>query len=299
MDAASKTMKVLILEDDTFSRKYFQNIVERQGFICEAVENGRIGYDFYKQFDPDVIICDIQMPEMDGLQFLEKIRADNSDAIVIMATAFESEDYAIRALELGANNYLKKPVYPDNLLSLLNKYKAIIEQHTVFDNLIQTTEKLEFIKYFKSDMRSVPIIVDYLMQYIRESFEDSERIGIELGIAELVTNAVEHGNLNISYAEKSDALEEDRLPELVNERLSDPEIAQRTVKIDFKLNTEFCQWIITDQGNGFDWNKVQNPLLNDRAEKLHGRGIFISRFQFDEMEYLGIGNSVRILKKLK
>ncbi len=299
MDTAVNTMKVLILEDDTFSRKYFQNIVERQGFICEAVENGKIGYEFYKEFDPDVIICDIQMPEMDDLEFLEKIRGDNSDAIVIMATAFESEDYAIRALELGANNYLKKPVYPDNLLSLLNKYKHIVEQHTVFDNLIQTTEKLEFIKYFKSDMRSVPIIVDYLMQYIRESFEDSERIGVELGLAELITNAVEHGNLNISYAEKSEALDEDRLPELVNQRLTDTEIAKRTVKVDFILNTEFCQWIITDQGNGFDWNNVQNPLLNDRAEKLHGRGIFISRFQFDEMEYLGKGNSVRILKKIK
>jgi len=216
-----------------------------------------------------------------------------------MATAFESEEYAIKALEFGANNYLKKPVYPEDLVRLLKKYKAIVEEHITFDNLIIHTERIEFIKHFKSDMRSVPVIVDYLLQYIKESFEDSDRIGIELGLAELITNAVEHGNLNITYAQKSEALENDKLAELVAQRMAIPEIAKKTVAIDFKLNKEFCQWIITDQGEGFDWNKVQNPLLNDGVEKLHGRGIFISRFQFDELEYLGKGNSVRIFKRLK
>jgi YesN/AraC family two-component response regulator len=291
-------MKVLILEDDAFSRKYFLNIVERQGIICEAVENGVLGLEIFDNFDPDVVICDIQMPEMDGLQFLETIRRRNSDAIFIMATAFESEEYAIRALELGANNYLKKPVYPENLVRLLQKYQEMVEQHTVFDNLVIRTEKLEFTQFFKSDMRSIPAMIDYLMQYVKEFLEDSEKIGIELGLAELITNAVEHGNLNISYLEKSEALENNRFTELIESRLLNPEITKRTVKIDFKQNSDFFQWIISDEGNGFNWLDVQNPLLTEGIEKLHGRGIFISRFQFDEMEYLEKGNVVRILKKI-
>lgn len=297
--SVEKKMKVLILEDDKFSRKYFQNIVEREAYVCEVAENGQEGYEIYQKYNPDVIICDIQMPEMDGLTFLEKIRNENSRAIVIMATAFESEEYAIKALELGANNYLKKPVYPEDLVQLLQKYRGILEEHTVFDNLIIRTEKLEFTKHFKSDMRSVAIIVDYLLQYVKETFEDAELIGVELGLAELIANAVEHGNLDISYIEKSEALEADTLSELVAKRLENPEIAKKTVAIDFKLNNEFCEWTITDQGKGFDWKNVQNPLLNDGIEKLHGRGIFISRFQFDELEYSEKGNSVRILKKIK
>lgn len=291
------TMRVLVLEDDDFSRKYFLNIVEREGYTCKVAANGKIGYDIYKDFIPQVIICDIQMPEVDGLQFLEKIKTENSKAIVIMATAFESEEYAIKALELGANNYLKKPVYPEDLVRLLKKYKNIVEEHKVFDNLIIDTEKIEFIKHFNSDMRSVPVIVDYLMQYIKDAFEDSDKIGLELGLAELITNAVEHGNLNITYAEKSEALENDKLADLVADRLSNPEIANKTVKVEFMLNEELCRWTITDQGEGFDWENVQNPLLDEGVEKLHGRGIFISRFQFDEMQYLGKGNSVRIMKK--
>jgi len=299
MAAESFSMKVLIVEDDVFSRKYFNNIVTVAGYDCKAAEDGKVGLQVFKDFKPDLIISDIQMPNMDGLTMLAEIRKQKSDAIVIMATAFDSEDYAIKALELGANNYLKKPVHAENLKRLLNKYYTIVKNRTISSDIIHNISQLHFIKQFKSDMSRVPMIVEHLMKETHDTFEDNERIGLELGLAELLANAVEHGNLEIDYPTKSAALDNDELDSLYLKKLADPKIAARKVTVEFTLNDEYCEWIIADEGQGFDYNAVQNPLKNESILKLHGRGIFISKFQFDDLEYLGKGNVVRIRKNRK
>lgn len=292
-------MRVLVVEDDVFSNKYFHNIVNVAGHDCRVAKNGKQGLEVFEQYNPHVVISDIYMPVMDGLEMLAAIRKKKSDAIVIMATAFDSEQYAIKALELGANNYMKKPVHADNLKRLLSKYFNLLKNRSIASDIVLEVERLEFRKHFKSDMESVPLIVEHLIKQTGNAFDDSQRIGLELGLAELLANAVEHGNLSISYEEKSRALEENRLDELYRQRLGEPEIAKRTVDVDFVLDAEKCQWTITDQGEGFDWKAVQNPLKDEGILKLHGRGIFISRFNFDEMEYSGKGNVVRVMKKIK
>lgn len=289
-------MKVLVVEDDPFSRKYFKNIVSLSGFESFVAENGQEGLSVFKTHDPDVIICDIQMPVMDGLHMLEEVRARHSDAIVIMTTAFDSEEYAIKALELGANNYLKKPVHADNLRRLLSKYNNILKNRNIVSDMVVAVDRMHYRKSFKSGMEYVPMIVEHIIKDIEDLFDDSELIGVQLGLVELVANGVEHGNLNITYEEKSKAIEEDKLEELYRSRLADPEIAAKRITIEFSRDQEACQWIITDEGNGFDWQSVHSPLREEGITKLHGRGIFISRFQFDEMEYLEKGNMVRIRK---
>ena len=69
------------------------------------------------------------------------------------------------------------------------------------------------------------------------------------------------------------------------------------VTVDFTMDAEACEWVISDEGDGFDWRSVQNPIEDEDLFKAHGRGIFLARFQFDELEYLGNGNTVRVNKK--
>lgn len=290
-------MKVLIVEDDFFSRQYFESIVKTLKYECRAVENGEEGLKTFQTFKPDIILSDIQMPKKNGLELLEDIRLQKSDVIVVMITAFDSEDYAIKALQLGANNYLKKPINHDNLLRILRKYKGILENRSIKKNIIDSIIRREFTMKIKSEINIVSIIVEQLIHEVETIFEDNELISIQLGLVELVTNSVEHGNLEIDYQEKTEALDNNTLEALYEERLSDPKKANRFVTIEFNQNTEYCQWLIKDEGDGFDWQNVKNPLEGESILELHGRGIFISRFQFDELEYLGNGNTVRVLKK--
>lgn len=297
MSDAPRNMKVLIAEDDPFSRQYFDTIVDVEGYERQTAKDGQEAIELFKAFDPDLVISDIQMPVVDGLELLEEIRRQKSDAIVIMATAFNSEDYAIKALQLGANNYLKKPIQSEDLKRTLRKYYSIFKSRRIQRDVISSIVKRSFTVRFQSDIELIPMIVDQLMREVEGIFEDNERVGIELGLSELITNSIEHGNLEISYQQKSAALDSNNLSELYTDRQSDPRFSSRQVHIEFEMDTECCQWTIIDEGNGFDWETVKNPLVEEGLLGLHGRGIFISRFQFDDLHYLGNGNTVVIRKK--
>ncbi|MDO9065432.1 MAG: ATP-binding protein, partial [Sulfuricella sp.] len=112
------------------------------------------------------------------------------------------------------------------------------------------------------------------------------------GYSELLINAVEHGNLGITYAEKGQLLREGRWADEVESRLKNPLYSERLVKVVMEKTASSCIVTIADQGSGFDWQKYIG-FSPERAFDLHGRGIAMSKaMSFDGLEYLGNGNTV-------
>jgi len=289
-------MKILILEDDHASRTYLSSLLSLNKYECKAAQNGEEGLVMFEEFMPDLVLSDIQMPKMSGLEFLKAIRRDNSDAIVIMVTAYGSEDYAIKAFREGANNYLKKPIYEEELLTLLAKYKPIVAQKNIKESIPSLVMQRSLTMKFDSEVGIIPRVVDFLIAETGTMFTKDELINVELGLVELMMNAVEHGNLNITYQEKNKALETNSLIELYEERKVDERYQGRKVTVLYNQNQEGCEWMISDEGNGFDYHDLPDPTSNDNLLDMSGRGIFISKFMFDGLEYLGKGNMVRIKK---
>jgi YesN/AraC family two-component response regulator len=291
-------VKVLIVEDDYPSREYLINLIGLEGYDFKAAENGKEGLEIYKNYDPDVIISDIQMPYMDGLELLSTIRKDKSDTIFIITTAFGSEDYAIEALRRGANNYLKKPIRKNSLLSLLEKYKSLVESHKLAEKAQGRIVKKDILLEFDTNISHIPAIISQLISEMNVELDDSEITNIELGLDELITNALEHGNLGISFDEKVEASNNNTMQELYVEKMKNEEYANRKLRVYYKLRPEYCEWLIEDEGKGFDWRLIPDPTQSAQLMELNGRGIFITHFLFDEMEYLGKGNKVRVRKNL-
>ena len=126
-------------------------------------------------------------------------------------------------------------------------------------------------------------------------YKNNEKINIEIGLLEIVTNAIEHGNLEISYKEKQQAIENNIIGELIKEREKNSKFANRKVIIHFSIDKTSCHWIIKDEGKGFDWTSIPSPL-NENITNLTGRGIFITKHLFDELEYIGNGSIVKLKK---
>jgi anti-sigma regulatory factor (Ser/Thr protein kinase) len=126
---------------------------------------------------------------------------------------------------------------------------------------------------------------------------DPQRVA--MGLSELLVNAIEHGNLAISYADKSRLLQMGRWQEEVEERLLNSQYNSRKVVVKFAADDDAIQIHILDEGDGFDWQ----PFLDfspERAFDPHGRGISMARMMsFDSLEYQGKGNEVlvRVLRK--
>lgn len=291
-------MKVLIVEDDNASRFFLESLLESNGYTFRSAANGIEGLNIFDEYKPDLVLTDIQMPIMDGLELLEAIRDKKSETIVIIITAFGTENYAIQALHLGANNYLKKPVSSQALLRLLKKYKSIITSKYSPDALPGYLINRNFQIEFKSEFNKIPKIVDKVIVESSLEIDDNIKVNIELGLVELITNAIEHGNLAIGYHEKQKALDEGTLDELYEDRVNNPKFRNRKIFIDFFTDNKIVRWTITDEGEGFDWNLLPNPTDQDHILELSGRGIFITRFLFDKVEFSGKGNVVTATKFL-
>ncbi len=117
---------------------------------------------------------------------------------------------------------------------------------------------------------------------------------VVVGLTELMINAVEHGNLEISYEEKTRLFEMDCWDSEVSRRLSESPYADRQVRVEFARLCDRIQVTITDEGQGFDWRQYLNIDIA-RVHHKHGRGIAMSRLiSFDEVEYRGPGNEVSV-----
>jgi len=126
-------------------------------------------------------------------------------------------------------------------------------------------------------------------------FQSLEKVRV--GLSEMLTNAIEHGNLGITGEDKLDATENGTYYELVNARLVDPIYKSRVVTFTYKIDDEGIIMEIEDEGIGFNVDELPDPTDPDSLLKLHGRGILITRMYFDAVSYNDKGNKVTISKR--
>lgn len=135
-----------------------------------------------------------------------------------------------------------------------------------------------------------------------EKHMDYEKISrLRLGLREMIINAIEHGNLEISYEDKTNALISEQFKELLSKRQSDLKNKNKRVSIDYSLNNERVLYTIRDEGTGFNYRDMlrQDPDKVNGLYASHGRGIMLARGLFDVLEYNEAGNEVNLIKYFK
>lgn len=272
-------MKVLIVEDDAPSRSFMKDTIESQGLEVHIAENGEEGLATFKKINPQLVLSDINMPKMDGLELLSEIRKISPRAIVVMVTAFGCEEYAMKALELKANNYLKKPVRHAELLPLLKKYESLTKEKPENKPQPSQTKKPTFSIKMDSVLEEVPDMVDWLIKSTGNYLDESGQLDAKIGLVELLNNAIAHGNWGSET--NGDA----------NQILN----RARQVRVEYKTSETYCEWTISDEGKGFDWESYMERLDADPLGQT-GKGILCCKFHFSELLYNSPGNSVTARK---
>jgi anti-sigma regulatory factor (Ser/Thr protein kinase)/predicted hydrocarbon binding protein len=139
-------------------------------------------------------------------------------------------------------------------------------------------------------------ITDNLQKYM----DKTDITSIRIGLREIIINSIEHGNLNISFEEKTEAILNDRYFEFINERQSNPDHRDKRVRIEYLISASKAIYKVTDQGKGFNHRKFLSGLSDDPAEMMlaHGRGISMVKSIFDEVRYNSKGNQVLLVKHI-
>lgn len=114
--------KILICDDTKFMRTMLKNSLEKEGYqVVDEAENGEILIKKYKQLKPDLILIDITMPIMDGISALSSIMEIDSNANVIMCSAMGQEEIVIKAIKVGAKDFIVKPFKTERLIESVKK----------------------------------------------------------------------------------------------------------------------------------------------------------------------------------
>lgn len=294
-------MRALLVEDDPVSLAFLREAVESSGWEVVSAETGREGIALFRQHHPDVVIADIEMPDMDGLEVLKEIRQESAETIVIIETGGEKLDYPIAALRHQANNFITKPFNPDEIQNLLRKYEKVTRDRQAGHHVEQTMLVEKRIHYcLENDLHLVPALVNQLLEELPSQIDSGEQLNLRLGLTEILANAIEHGNLEISGEEKQKILEsgEGHWHELLKSRAQDPAFANRRVRVEYQQTRESLNWRVSDEGPGFDWQAIMEPPQPGQLEKMHGRGILLSRLSFDVIRFEEPGNTVLLEKRL-
>ena len=113
---------ILICDDAAFMRMMIKDILTKNGYgIAGVAENGVVAIDKYNETKPDLVLMDITMPEMDGIQALKKIRENDPSALVIMCSAMGQQAMVIEAIQSGAKDFIVKPFQADRVLEAVKK----------------------------------------------------------------------------------------------------------------------------------------------------------------------------------
>ncbi len=294
---------LLIVEDDLVSQKLLQSFLKNEDFNLFLANDGEEASQLIRQKPHDFfhcIISDYLMPNKDGIQLLEELKqhAEYKKIPFILQTTANSEAEIQRGINAGAFYYLIKPITKETLISVVNAALKDFQNHKdILTTLKGIHKAFPLITDGRFEVRTIDE-AKHLSSFIALLTTDPNSIGI--GFLELMVNAVEHGNLGITYDEKTQLIRDSQLSEEINRRLALPENHRKFVAVDLRHNDETLVVTITDMGNGFDFENYLDFSL-ERAMDNHGRSIMMAnKLSFDELTYLDGGRQVRCLtRKLK
>lgn len=113
---------ILIVDDASFMRMMIKDILTKNGFeVLGEAENGAVAVERYKELNPDLVIMDITMPEMDGIQAVKEIKKINGEARVVMCSAMGQQAMVIEAIQAGAKDFIVKPFQADRVVEAVKK----------------------------------------------------------------------------------------------------------------------------------------------------------------------------------
>ncbi len=288
----AETIKVLAVDDNMVNLEIICCTLPTKEYKVVCAKSGEEALKLLQKKLFDIVLLDRKMPGIGGLETLKRIKQTPTlnDIPVIFQTARSQSNEIIEGINAGAFYYLTKPFHKEMLLSIVRAASADIRQRRISSKEAQNN----WINYGMMD--SCKLKIKTLEEarvtalYLSHLYPEPEKV--LFGIQELIINAIEHGNLDIGYAKKSDLIEKGNWAKEIAKRQKLPENKNKFVDINYQSECENITLMIKDCGNGFDWKEYME-ISPDRVSDNHGRGIALTALScFDKMHYSGCGNEV-------
>lgn len=287
--------KILVVDDEETVRTILAKFLYNEGFEPIEATQGEQAIELYRMIKPTLVVSDIMMPKMDGLTLLQKLRSIDANAIVILMTGYGSEDILLKALRGGAINYFKKPFIFQEMIDFIRhvlEHRREIDTSQFFSSHL-VEESKTFV--FNTGAADILPIINQVTTHLKNIVAEHEIVNLKVGIEEMIINAIEHGNLGITFAMKNDAIKKGKWGNLLQSRLEEGENHEKKIFVESELKPSSFLIKIRDEGEGFDWQSLPQ-LTAEALLSYNGRGIFLTKIYYDDVLYSQTGNEVTLIK---
>jgi CheY-like chemotaxis protein len=291
-------VRVLVVDDSPMDRRLSGSLLKkRAGMEPIYAENGREALLCIATEKPEIVLTDLQMPEMDGLELVEAIRRDHPYLPVILMTAHGSEDIAVQALRRGAASYVPKRNLAAELVRTVQDVLAVARLDRREQLLLSCLTATESHFVLDNDISKVPALVSHIEQSLARMrlCDETGRIQVAVALREALVNAIFHGNLEVS----SSLLEEanDAFTQLVEQRRRETPYRDRNVYVFARETRLEATYVVRDEGSGFDPSTLPDPTDLANLEKPSGRGLMLIRTFMDEVRHNAKGNEIHMVMR--
>jgi CheY-like chemotaxis protein len=312
-------VRVLIVDDSATERRLAGGLLEKSdelklsdadGLLSKSEEltlsyagDGAEALAALAEKPVDVVVTDLQMPEMDGLELVAAMRVHHPEIPAVLITSRGSETLAFEALAKGAASYVPKSQLADRLVETVNQVIAARWGEQSERNLVKCRRRSDYTFSLENDVALIDPLVDFAQQCVVDMGLDDAtgqyRVGIALRHALL--NALYRGNLEISPTDMQlsrEALLLGGEKGLVTERLGQQPYCDRRIHVRVAASPAQLHYVVRDEGPGFDTSRVPDANFETWDENT-GRGLMLMRVFMDEVQFNEQGNEVTLIKQYR
>lgn len=290
---------VLVVDDNALDRKIAGQCVEKSGWTPAFAENGHEAMQKIEEDPPDVILTDLQMPEMDGLELVQQVKARFPRIPIVLVTAKGSEEIAVSALKSGASSYVPKRKlardFDATLRAVVEAAESRLERQQLLD--VMTATESQFVLGY--DPAGPRALVSYCQDAMRMMHicDDADLLRVGTALHESLTNAIEHGNLELDSSLRDG--DEGSYEAQKKQRQTEPPYSERRVHVTSFVSQTEARYVIRDEGNGFDWKKIPDPSDSATVSEPSNRGLMLIHALMDEVRFNEHGNEITLVKTVQ
>ncbi len=293
---SNKQPNILVVDGDTalletFS-KYIPYPIRTCGAFAQASEEMRSA-------QADIVIVGENLTEGSHLDLVRALAREFPRSSYVIVSSQTDEKHLLNALRAGVCDYLSTPVSSAALEAALKRCtdRCFVQKNRLFDdrNLHSLTLSLQLPTSEAAILPAVGAVIDLARGFLK----DRDLKGLELVLNEALRNAYEHGNLGVTFEEKSGLCESGTFEDELARRSALPGNAGKKISVLAEISPELLRCTITDEGEGFDPTAIPQSGSDPSSIDPNGRGVAMIRRYFDRVEYRNNGSQIILDKKLR